>query len=83
MTEDRADTDGKKEAVTSHLLANWKIPPDLRLGQLVYSSVANWLTGKGQRAAERDIALALFYLEDAEIAAAVSVFVREKYPAKA
>lgn len=57
--------------------------PDMRLGQLIYNAVGFWLLWNKRAAAERDIAHALFYLEDDDLLTTVAKFLMEKYPPKA
>ena len=78
----RADDPNEQAAVLEELYLAWKIPPDMRLGQLIYNAVCWDLVETGQTASEHGIASRIFYAEDFKLADTVKRFVAEKYPPK-
>jgi len=76
----RASTPGEKHELIKTIESQWNIPPDLRLGQLIYDAVTYWNVKNKRPAAERDISRSIFYIEDSNLLAAVTLFVRDHYP---
>lgn len=79
----RAETPEERERVLDELGRLWNVPPDMRLGQLVYNAVGYWLLENNRPAGARHIADAVFYLEDDDLLTTVAKFVTEQYPPKA
>lgn len=67
--QDRADTDGLKEAVIDALYVVWCRCPQLRLGQLLANAL---IRGDDERP--------LFYVEDFDLLRKAEAFVRSQHP---
>jgi hypothetical protein len=77
--EGRAVTGEQKKAVLKDLMAAWSIPPDMRLGQLIYNAVNELLVSKGFLASEKEVANFIFYVEDEKLALIVYQWVEAHY----
>ena len=76
----RASTNSEKGALLADIYAQWVIPPDLRLCQLIYNSVVYWNQQNKRPCADRDISRSLFYIEDDDILTTIALFVKDHYP---
>lgn len=79
----RAETPEQRERFLEELRRLWDIPPDLRLGQLVYGAVTHWLLENKKPCKARDISDHLYSLEDDDLLTTIAKFVMEKYPPRA
>lgn len=78
----RANTPEEKDRVLREMLHLWNVPPDLRLGQLVYNAVTERLVRNKRPAAGRDIGREIFYIEDDDLLTTIAAFVMNHYPPK-
>lgn len=78
----RAGTPEERERLLGELLGLWNVPPDLRLGQLIYDAVTEWAVRNKKPAASRDISRMIFYIEDDDLLTTIAAFVKEHYPPK-
>ena len=76
----RATTPEARHIILAEIEAQWNVPPDMRLGQLIYNAVGWWLLNNKKPAAARDISNKIFYIEDDDLMTMITAFVTEKYP---
>lgn len=79
MVPSRASTPEERKKLLQQLEKLWNVPPDLRLGQLIYDAVHLWLISAGKPSGDHGISNAIFYVEDNELLAIIGEFVMRNY----
>jgi hypothetical protein len=79
----RAETPEDRERLLAELGKLWNIPPDLRLGQLIYNAVGFWLLKNNKPCKARDVSDAIFEAEDDDLLTTIAKYVMENYPPRA